>query len=307
MYDKYPEYDVPEQNIIQKFFTQHWSAIIIEIAMTLVITVAAGRALDPFGTEVESPVEQQTPIVSVINQSAVPVNHDGISVDVIKQYGIDYIRNQQYPEAAGIYDLAVVADPNDVSNYAWRGYANINAGDYMDAQEDYNTVVATDPTSFDGHNSLCWAYGELGQFDKSLDHCNQAIELAVSPIDHVISYENRCWVYVEMGNYEEAYSDCMEVFQIQKTNCSYESCALAYYNLGRILLAQNEDVLAISQFNRAYHYGSQYDVMYFDIAQVYDEYGYHDAALASYERYIQLAGENANPVAQSRVNVLGGS
>jgi hypothetical protein len=46
--------------------------------------------------------------------------------------------------------------------------------------------------------------------------------------------------------------------------------------------------------------------MYLDIAQVYDAHGYHEAALASYERYIQLAGENANPVAQSRVIELGG-
>jgi len=303
MYDKYPEYDIPEQNIIQKFFTQRWSAIIIEIAMTLVITIAAGRALDPFGTEIESPIEEQAIVEPVIIEN--PTSADGISVDVIKEYGIDYIRNQQYSEAAGLYDLAVVADPNDMSNYAWRGYANINAGDYLDAQADYNTVVSTDPNSFDAHNSLCWAYGELGQFDKSLDHCNQAIELAISPTDLAISYENRCWVNVEMGNYDEAHQDCSQVFEIQP-NCTYESCALAYYNLGRILLAQGEDSLAIDQFNRAYHYGSQYEVMYLDIAEVYDTHGYYEAALASYDRYIQLAGENINPVAQSRVIELGG-
>ena len=108
MYDKYPEYDVPEQNIIQKFFTQRWSAIIIELAMTLVITVAAGRALDPFGTEVESTIQEQAIVEPVVLRNVAPTNSDGISVDVIKQYGIDYIRNQQYPEAAGIYDLAVV-------------------------------------------------------------------------------------------------------------------------------------------------------------------------------------------------------
>ena len=48
MYDKYPVYDVPQNNIIQQFFSQRWSAIVIEIAMTIVITVAAGRAFDFF-------------------------------------------------------------------------------------------------------------------------------------------------------------------------------------------------------------------------------------------------------------------
>jgi tetratricopeptide (TPR) repeat protein len=310
MYDKYPEYDIPEQNIIQKFFTQRWSAIIIEIAMTLVITIAAGRALDPFGTQIDSPEQAQTIVEPVVERPLAPsatnrISTNDISVDTIKEYGLSYIHNQQYPEAAGIYDLAVVANPNDVSNYAWRGYANINAGEYVEAQADYNTVVAANPDSFDGHNSLCWAYGELAQFDKSLEHCNQAIDLAVSSVDYVIAYENRCWVYVEMGNYEDALSDCMEIFEIQP-NCTYESCALAHYNLGRILLAQGEDSLAIEQFNHAYHYGSQYEMMYLDIAQAYDTLGYHEAALASYAKYIQLAGENANPVAQLRITALGG-
>ena len=49
MYDKYPEFDVPQNNIIQRFFGQRWSAIVIEIVMTIVISVAAGHALDLFG------------------------------------------------------------------------------------------------------------------------------------------------------------------------------------------------------------------------------------------------------------------
>lgn len=304
MYDKYPEYDVPEQNIVQKFFAQRWSAIVVEIAMTIVITVAAGRALDPFGTQTEDPTQQQAITETIVMDNAVSET-DGIPITVIQEYGIEHIRNQEYPEAVGVYDLAVVADPNDVSNYAWRGYANINSGDYVDAQADYNTVITADPNSFDGHNSLCWAYGELGEFEKSLNHCNQALNLASAPVDYVIAHENRCWVYVEMGSYTDAYRDCMQVFEIQP-NCTYESCALAHYNLGRILIAQGENNTAIEHFNRAYLYGSQYDMMYLDIAQAYDELGYDAAAIASYERYIQLAGENAEPVAQSRVTALRG-
>ena len=48
MYDKYPLHDVPQHNIIQRFFSQRWSAIVIEIVMTVVITVAAGHAFDFF-------------------------------------------------------------------------------------------------------------------------------------------------------------------------------------------------------------------------------------------------------------------
>ena len=52
MYDQYPAYDVPKNNIVQRFFAQRWSAILLEIVLTIVITVAAGQAFeffDPFG------------------------------------------------------------------------------------------------------------------------------------------------------------------------------------------------------------------------------------------------------------------
>ena len=74
MYDKYPEYDIPEQNIIQKFFGQRWSAIIVELAMTIVITVAAGRALDPFGPQPEELVQEQAIVQPIVVQSA-PNSH----------------------------------------------------------------------------------------------------------------------------------------------------------------------------------------------------------------------------------------
>jgi len=122
----------------------------------------------------------------------------------------------------------------------------------------------------------------------------------------VIAYENRCWVNVEKGDYENAYRDCMKVFEVQP-NCSYESCALAHYNIGRVLMEQGKHFTAIEHFNRAYLYGSHYPQMYFDIAAVYEQFGFNAAAIASYEQHIQLAGEDSNPVAQSRISELRGN
>lgn len=303
MYDKYPEYDVPEQTIFHKFFAQRWSTILIEVLLMVVMSVAAGRALDPFGGQDETPVDDQ-----VISETVVEVventPQDGISVSYIKEQGIEHILNQEYPEAEGLYDLVVMAEPDNANNYAWRGYANIHSGDYVEAETDYSTVLNIDPNSYDGHNSLCWTYGELEQFDTALNHCDKAIELSASVIDYITAYENRCWVKVEMGDYSSAYRDCMKVFEIQP-NCTFDSCALAHYNIGRILIARGETSTAIEHFNRAYQYGSQYPEMYLDIASVYDQSGYTDAAVAGYKAYIQLAGENANPVAQSRLQELG--
>ena len=98
MYDKYPEHDVPQQNIVQMFFSQRWSAILIEMALVIVISTAAGRAFDFF-----DPIDVKTET----EQTAT----DGISLESIEAYGLDYIRQGKYVEAKAVYDLIVMAAP----------------------------------------------------------------------------------------------------------------------------------------------------------------------------------------------------
>lgn len=98
MYDKYPEHDVPQQNIVQMFFSQRWSAILIEMALVIVISTAAGRAFDFF-----DPIDVKTET----EQIAI----DGISLEAIEAYGLDYIRQGKYIEAKAVYDLIIMAAP----------------------------------------------------------------------------------------------------------------------------------------------------------------------------------------------------
>ena len=100
MYDKYPEHDVPQQNIVQMFFSQRWSAILIEMALVIVVSTAAGRAFDffdPIDVKTETPPEQ----------TAI----DGIPIESIKAYGLDYIRQGKYVEAKAVYDLMMMTAP----------------------------------------------------------------------------------------------------------------------------------------------------------------------------------------------------
>lgn len=305
MYDKYPEHDVPQQNIIQRFFSQRGSAIVLEIAMAIVISVAAGQAFDLFGpidAQKDNPPQEQA--LQAALPAPAPHAVAGIPLDVIKAYGMDYIRQGQYAKAEAMYDLVIGAEPGDAENYAWRGYANIQAGDYLGARRDYSALVEMMPNHFDGHNSLCWAYGELRQFDEALEHCQRALELAVSSMEYMLAYENRCWVYVEMREYEAAASDCGRVFEIQPICVIHEVCALAHFNIGRILMAWGETDAAIGRFNCASALGSGYADMYLDIAAIYDKLGYETAARANYEKYVELAGKNANPVVQLRISDL---
>ena len=49
MYDQTPRSDVPQSNIIQRLFSHSWRGLFAEIALTLVIALAAGSAFDLFG------------------------------------------------------------------------------------------------------------------------------------------------------------------------------------------------------------------------------------------------------------------
>ena len=288
MYDKYPAYDVPQNNIVQRFFAQRWSAIVFEIALTIVITVAAGQAFDFF-----DPFDGKQASVAAAAVAEPIAKPESVALEPFKQRGIEYVHSGRYAAAEAMYDFAVAVDPEDASNFGWRGYVNLQTGDYLDAQSDFRQVLERRPLDYDAHNSLCWAYGESKDFTSALNHCKQALIAATSLPQYAIALENRCWVQVEMGEYEAAEQECLAVLQIFP-GCQHEVCALAHYNLGRIAMAQGKAQQALRRFNLAYRIGSTYADMYLEIAAVYDTLGFSVAAQASYQTYLELSGRYAS-------------
>ena len=124
MYDQYPEYDVPQQNLVQMFFAQRWSAIVIEIALAIVISVAAGRAFDFFGP-LDAPIENPPQERAAAD----------ISPDVIQADGLKRVRRGQYADK--YFDIAMI--------YGILGYpaaAKANYEKYLElAGENANPVV----------------------------------------------------------------------------------------------------------------------------------------------------------------------
>lgn len=285
MYDNYPAYDVPKNNIVQRFFAQRWSAILLEVVLTIVITVAAGQAFeffDPFDGESAS----AAPVVA----SAPDVDSDAMSVALkpVMQQGEAYVAERRYIAAEALYDFALALDPDDAGNHSWRGYVNLQTADFLEAQADFRRALELRPQDFDAHNALCWAYGESKDFTSALEHCGQALIAATSLPQYAIALENRCWVQVEMGEYEAAAQECLAVLEIYP-GCQHEVCALAHYNLGRVMLAQGKSDTALRQFNLAFRIGAAYADMYLEIGEVYDRLGFDAAAKASFAKYDELA------------------
>ena len=291
MYDQYPVHDVPNSNLIQRFFAQRWSAIALEIVMTIVITVAAGAAFDFF-----DPLDRaaETSAYSAeITPSAVAVVESKTKepLDFIKARGAAYIRERRFDAAEAMFDWAIALAPDDVESYSWRGYAKMQAGDYAAAQVDYREVLARKPGDFNGQSALCRAYGETRDFTRAEAHCRQALDIAFNRSEFAIALENWCWLQVEMGNYAEAAKDCR--FSLEYAPEYEELQALANYNMGRVLMAQGRPAEALAHFHEALRIGSSYAKMYLEIGMIYDRLGYHAAAQATFANYRQFFGDGA--------------
>ena len=287
MYDEYPLYDVPQQNIIQRFFTQRWSAILIEIVMTIVITVAAGAAFDffdPFDGAGASSVATEVSEGTALDGDGARARSP---IDFIKRRGAEYLRDGRLAAAEAMVDWAIALRPDDQESYAWRAYIRMQRSDYFGAQADYRRLLNVEQNAFDAHNALCWAYGETRDYADALAHCERALALAVSPGEFASALENRCWLRVEMGDYAAASRDCR--LALEQFSGGGEVEALAHYNLGRVMVAQGQTPAALAHFDQALRIGSSYSKMYLEISRIYDTLGYGSAAQATYAQYRQLA------------------
>lgn len=277
MYDKYPVFDIPQNNFVQRFFAQSWGAIVIEIALTIVLSAAAGYAFDFFG-----PFESHRPAFQAVSS-------DALAADSRLERAARHVSDGQYDASLALLNELISAEPDAANYHAWRAYANMMTGEYAAAQRDYRRLLQLEPADYDAHNGMCWAYGELGHFTSALGHCNIALALAGSSFDQAVTLENRCWLRVEMGELDAAAGDCRAVLRAYPS-CNLEVCALAHYNLGRVLLAQRQLDRALRHFNLALYIGSSYPEMYLEIGEVYAKLGYQEAARTSFERFAALPG-----------------
>ncbi len=289
MYDQYPMHDVPQKNIIQRFFSQRWSAIALEIVMTIVITIAAGAAfdfIDPLDSAPATSVDSAQTVGDTVEIEELEIRHP---LAFIKAKGAEYIRDRRFVAAEAMFDWAIAVAPDDAESHSWRGYVNMLSGDYIEAQADYRKLLELKPADFDGHNALCWAYGESADFAKAMTHCQFALDTAFNRSEFAIALENWCWLQVEMGDYEAAMQDCLFALEYAPEYAAVS--ALAHYNLGRVLLAQGKTREALPHFHEALRIGSPYPKMYLEIGMIYDTLGYRSAAQASYAKYRALSGE----------------
>ena len=149
MYDQYPIHDVPQKNFVQRFFSQRWSAIALEIVMTIVITVAAGAAFDFF-----DPLEdgRVAPVSEVSPQTELQA--------YFERRAVHYVLGSQHIKAIAMYNLLIDAEPAAPRHYYKRGLMKHYRGDYSGARDDIVMALKLETDCGDRDCSLAHLIGK---------------------------------------------------------------------------------------------------------------------------------------------------
>lgn len=203
--------------------------------------------------------------------------------------------NSYYQEQIASYDAEIAANSSDAELYALRGDAYYALQVYSSAITDYNAAIAIDSEYSYAYARLGDAYQQIFQLEDSLQAYNQAIEIDA----------NYAYVYVKRGNLYRKLAD------VQDSRALYQ---LALADLNRAIELDDSSSLAYVRRSDIYSDLEQWDLALADaraavrlddtsvfatasLGLLQYVVGDIDAALASFERALQLPSDKASDYA----------
>jgi tetratricopeptide (TPR) repeat protein len=148
---------------------------------------------------------------------------------------LDFFEDDDYDGAVVEYDRLIDDYPEHVDLYSRRGNVHLASGAYEYAVEDYNRVLAVQPTADLYYNRGC-AYLAASDYDKALADFTKSVELNET---WNLAWNNRGTTYARMGKYELAIADFEKAIELNASDVvAYRNRALAYKKLGEIEKAE---------------------------------------------------------------------
>ena len=242
-------------------------------------------------------------------------NAEGVNFNL----GVIRMLQGRSDDAFAYYDKAIEVKTDYREPILNRGYLKFQLGRAADSIVDYDRAIALQPAAADGYLNRGLSYAALGQIDNALADLTTAINLAPT---NAQGYLNRGIVYARQQQTTLALADMNHAVSLAPKS------AEAYYNRGYLTLisGQRDDAArdlkmalqlnpnyvqalthlatleietgrykeALELLNRAVSLQPQVAPLYIVRGAVQAALTYNDAALADYQRAIQLAPNNPN-------------
>jgi Tfp pilus assembly protein PilF len=188
----------------------------------------------------------------------------------------------RYEEAVAAFEKSLTEDPNLVEAHEWIAHIFILQGDYDDAIERYQRIVARNPST-DSKVSLGLAYLRVGDVDMAVKTLSNAV--AADP-SHYKGWNNLSLAYLRQGKVADARAAAERAVELEP------SFASAHVNLGNVELREGAAAAAVASFEKAVALDADQVEAYFGLAGAYDYLGEEGKAGDSYVRYLKRAGQD---------------
>lgn len=151
----------------------------------------------------------------------------------------DYL--EQYDQAVGAYNQAILIDPEYADAYSNRGIALNYQGRFYEAVQDFTKAISIEqyPKPYQGR---AVSYNSLGRYDEAIRDLNICLKLDSNYVPALIT---RGSSYYYLGNYQQALDDLNKAIDIDST------MGAAYNNRGYVYHAIGHHDLGDADFDKA--------------------------------------------------------
>ncbi len=156
--------------------------------------------------------------------------------------GVQYLKQQQYPEAIASFTALIESDPHNPDAYKNRGVAHMKNNQYDLAIRDFEKTRDLVPDLKGLYSNLGVAWYYKAQYTKAIENYNK--EISLSPDSHY-TYFNRAICWAELDEYDKSLAD------ISKTLSLKPDFYLAHCLKGDLLLKTNNLQAARKAYERA--------------------------------------------------------
>jgi tetratricopeptide (TPR) repeat protein len=216
---------------------------------------------DP-GPEMTLEAQAPTPVGEMGSVEASTVEVTPVSIDALEaECPAASIRNPSPVYYIGLADVA------------------FERGNFVEAVRVFSCAIRLQPDYAPNYVRRGFAYAALLVNDRAMDDYNYALEL-----DETLTsaYNNRGTLYTRLGNFGLAINDFTLAISLDPSD------PVAYNNRGIVHAIEGNYDLAMADFDQAFAVAPDYTRTYASLAAV------HSALAAqNYQRYMEIAGENA--------------
>ncbi len=156
--------------------------------------------------------------------------HAGLGQAYWRKY--DYTRETNWLGSADKEARAALDINSDLTQVnITMGVINTEFGRYEEAVENFNDVLATDPTNADAYRELAWVYESLGEIEKAESTLRRSIQLKP---DYWAGHNMLGAIYLRNNLFESAIEKFEKVIELTPDNYTgYMNLGITYYYLDR--------------------------------------------------------------------------